>query len=504
VSETLRRHAAAVALLVAAVAALYGRVLGYDFVKYDDHELLVEHYGDLVNTANLARVFWRDSFAVLGPEAHGIYYRPLLIASYATDARIAGARPAMFHATNLALHGLATVLVYALLVAFGTRRVLAAGLALIFAVHPASALVAAWIPCRNESMLAIACVSSTLALLAFLRTGRLTALVLCTALYAIALFTKESGGVLLAVFAAAVALDPAGRAGKSRRLAGAGLAAIAASLVWAALRRVALGHSHTGASQALDNLSQLVVYLGKMIFPIGLATVPYPDDTSLLPGVAALAALALAILVARKRLFGPAGLGLVWCAAFLLPSLSVPRQTWGLEHRIYLPLVGLLLFASQWRPPAWLRAPEWLGTALAVAVAIVFATLTARRLPDFAGPIVYWESAARTAPHSAFAVSRVAWRYFQAGRLTEAPTAADRALRLDPTRGDMHLLRGLVHVQQGEIARAEPELLRAVELDPNEASAWLQLARVQQQLGREDESRESRRRVRELLGRATD
>ena len=115
-SAALRRHAAAIAVLAVAIAALYGRVLGYDFVKYDDHELLVDHYGELVKAENLASVFWRDSFAVLGPEAHGVYYRPLLVASYGIDARIAGPRPAWFHATNLALHLLATGFVYALLV----------------------------------------------------------------------------------------------------------------------------------------------------------------------------------------------------------------------------------------------------------------------------------------------------------------------------------------------------------------------------------------------------
>lgn len=500
-SAALRRHAASLAVLAVAIAALYGRVLGYDFVKYDDHELLVDHYGDLVKAENLAGVFGRDSFAVLGPEAHGVYYRPLLVASYGIDARIAGPRPALFHATNVALHLLATGFVYALLVTFGAGRRLATGLALIFACHPGSALVAAWIPCRNESMLAIACIASTLALVRFLRGGHPGALALCVAGYAMALFTKESGGALLAVLACAAVLERTGRTGEARALVRASLAAIAATLGWAALRHLALGRSPIGAARALDNLPGLIVYLGKMLFPIGLAVVPDPADTPLWPGLLAVAVLALAILAARDRLRGPAGLGLVWCAAFLLPSLTVPAQTWGLEHRVYLPLVGLLLFASQWAPPARLRAPKWFGSALAVAAAIGFAILTARRLPDFAAPIPYWESAARTAPHSAFAASRVAWRYYDAGRLADVPGAAARALALDGSRADMYLVRGLVYAKRRDFARAEPDLLRAVELDPNSAEGWANLARLQQRLGQEEASRESRRRARELRGR---
>src|SRR5204863_181115 len=162
------------------------------------------------------------------------------------------------------------------------------GLALVFALHPTSALVAAWIPCRNESLLAIACIASTLALVAYLRGGRPLALVGCVAAYAAALFAKESGGALLAPLACVVAL----------------------------------------------------------------------------------------------------------------------------ERRIYLPLVGLLLFASQLPLLERMRAPAWLGGAVAFAVALGFGVVTAQRLPQFSNAIRYWESAARQSPHSAFAASRLAWRYY--------------------------------------------------------------------------------------------
>ena len=496
-SALLRRHAGAIAALAIAIAALYGRVLGYDFVQYDDHELLALHYGDLVKVEHVASVFWRDAFAVLGPEARGVFYRPLLVADYALEARIAGPSPAVFHATNLALHAIASALAYTLFVALGAAIPLATGLALIFACHPASALVAAWIPCRNESMLAIACIGSALALLAFVRGGRRTALVLCVACYAAALFSKESGVALLAVLPALAAFERTGRAGETRALGHAGCAALAVTLVWAALRHAALGGSPIGVARALANLWELPVYLGKALFPVGLAPIPHPADTPWWPSVAAIAVLALAIYAARARLRGPAGLGLVWCAAFLVPSLSVPAQTWGLEHRLYLPLVGLLLFASALAP----RAPASLASALAFAAALGFAIVTSRRLPDFAGPIPYWESAARHAPHSTLAASRVAWRYYQAGRFADVPEAATRALALDPASGEMYLARGIAYARRGDLVRAEPDLRRAVELAPENADAWSNLARLQALLGQSAQGAESQRRASELEAR---
>jgi protein O-mannosyl-transferase len=497
VIAALRTHAVPLLVLAAAVAALYGRTIGYDFVRYDDHELIVQHYGELVRADHLASVFWRDPFAVLGQEARGVYYRPLLVASYAIDARIAGPQPMLFHAVNVALHGLATAMVYALLVSFGSARALATALALVFAAHPAAALVPTWIPCRNESMLAIAAIGTLLAWRWFLDTGRGAALALSVVCYAVSLFTKESGIVLLGVLACAALLFRSGRPGEWRALARAGAALFAVTIAWAALRHIALGRSPVGASRAFDNLPMLVAYLGKMVFPVALAPVPHPADTPLWPGIAALAVIAVAAAAMRDRLVGAAGFGLIWCAAFLAPSLSVPATTWGLEHRVYLPLAGLLLFASQLAPPV--RVPNWLAPALAGSLALVFAVFTARRLPDFADAMHYWQSAARAAPHSAFAASRVAWRLYEAERFAEVPDAAEHALAIDPQRADMYLVRGLVYARRGDFVRAEPDLRRATELDPDEPNAWANLARLQRQQGRYEESRVSKQRADRLV-----
>jgi hypothetical protein len=500
VNETLRRHAAALAAILAAIAALYGRALGYDFVHYDDQELLVAHYGDLVG-ANPVSVFWRDAFAMLGPEQRGVFYRPLLVADYQIEARLAGPSPAAFHATNLLLHAIASCGVYALLAAFGVAPLLATGLALIFACHPASALIAAWVPCRNESMLAITCIASTLALLRFLREGHGAALAVSVAAFAAALFTKESGVALIAVLVCVVALERTGRPGEADGLARARYALLGSIAFWAGLRHLALGHSPTNIGAAHANLTVPIVYLGKAILPVQLAVAPHQADTSLVPGIAALALLAAAIVSARDRLRGPAGLGLVWCAAFLAPSLLVSPLTWGLEHRIYLPLVGLLLFASQLSFPKRLQAPAWVARVFPFAVALVFALITAHRLPDFSGPIPYWESAARTAPHSAFALSRLAWRYFEAGRYGAVPGVATRSLALEPNQAEMLLARGIALAKHGDFGRAEPDLVRVTDLEPDNGDAWSNLARLQKLTGQLERSRESQRRADEISAR---
>jgi tetratricopeptide (TPR) repeat protein len=143
----------------------------------------------------------------------------------------------------------------------------------------------------------------------------------------------------------------------------------------------------------------------------------------------------------------------------------------------------------------WRHTPARLAAALAFAVAIAFGIAAKSRLSEFSDPIVYWESAARAAPHSALAASRVAWRYYEAGRIAEVPAAATRALALDDALAEMYLARGIAYAKQGELRVAEPDLLRAVALEPENADAWTNLARVQRLLGRDAESRDSQQRA---------
>jgi hypothetical protein len=489
-------------ILIAVGAALFGRASWFDFVHYDDYELLVLNYGSIASRTAIARAFWTDSFAVLAPEAKGVFYRPLLVVVYGVEAQLGGTQPFVYHLAGIGLHLLASCLAYLWLITFGLRHLLALGLALVFLCHPAAVPVVAWIPCQNESLLAIWSIASTLSLVAYLRRGWRPGPALSLACLAAALFTKESAVVLPGVLACVAALERTGRPGEGRALVWSAGGAFIVLAGWAALRHLALGASPIGLSRALSNLSTLIVYLGKTLLPLELATVPHPEDSSLLPGLVALGTLALATAGTGRRLVGVAGLGLSWYAAFLLPTLLVHPQAWGLEHRIYVPLPGMLLFAAQLRLPAGLRAPAMLGPALVLTMALAFAFLSARRLSEFRDPIAYWESAARHSPHSAFVATRLAWRYYESNRGDDAIEAATRALDLHEGNPHMYQLRGLLWARRGAFRQAEEDLRRAIALDPEHVAAWESLAALQHKLGRDGESRSSQQRAKELRERA--
>ena len=138
---TTRASIAAVALVALAVHA---RTVSFDFTGLDDRDLVVGDRAFLGDPANLLRVFGRSYLHVVDP-SHA-YWRPLVTASYILDAQWSGASPHGFHATNVLLHAVASVLLLALLRRLGLGRAVALAGALVFAVHPALVSAVAWIP----------------------------------------------------------------------------------------------------------------------------------------------------------------------------------------------------------------------------------------------------------------------------------------------------------------------------------------------------------------------
>ncbi len=129
--------------LVALVAlAVHGRTLAFGYVDLDDRDLVVEDHARLAAPGALLRLFGRSYMAVV--DAGHAYYRPVVAASYALDARRWGVDPFGYHLTNVLLFAAVSALVYALFVVAGLERAIALAGALAFALHPALVAAVAW------------------------------------------------------------------------------------------------------------------------------------------------------------------------------------------------------------------------------------------------------------------------------------------------------------------------------------------------------------------------
>src|SRR5580700_2569606 len=101
------------AIVLVAAFAVHAHTVAFGFTGLDDRDLIVGDRAFLADASNLLRVFGRSYLHVVAP-SH-VYWRPLVTASYVLDAQWSGERPWGYHATNVVLYAVASVLVLALL-----------------------------------------------------------------------------------------------------------------------------------------------------------------------------------------------------------------------------------------------------------------------------------------------------------------------------------------------------------------------------------------------------
>jgi len=359
----------------------------------------------LRDPANLPELM-RGPYLTYMPAARSPY-RPITSASYAVSWWIGGGHPAAFHAVNVGLHALASMLVLALLTALGapaTAATLGAGL---FAIHPVHVEAVAGIVGRADVLSTLFCLS---ALLVYLDRRLETPIRIAgvSALYLLALASKEGAVVLPLLILLVEVVRPAQRdrdgaaTGRTGGLTGyaklvlpffAPMAVVLAGFL--ATRRAVLGAvlqldvasyiAILGPGErittAIANLTHLVrllllptdlspEYGPAVIMPVGVTSPSFWLGAGIL--VSSVAVAAWGVRSATAATAEPAGDGdpavdpvddrresglppALWLAAAVLwvaigyalvSNVVIPMPMWMAERTLYLPSVGVGLLAA--------------------------------------------------------------------------------------------------------------------------------------------------------------
>jgi hypothetical protein len=479
------------------VAALYGRSVGYPFIGFDDTTLIVDNQAFLADPANLPRAFTRHSWSSPSSEGAGAYYRPLLVVSLMADAQWAGARPWAYHVTNLALHAAAAFVASLFFARLLAGTVLPWFLGLVVATHPVLVEVVAWVPGRNESLLALLVAASMIALDRYLLSGRRRWLGAHLGLSLLALFAKEHAVALGVIVSAFVGLIH-----RRRLTALPGLWIGWATILgaWLVARNAALAAPLPVAlvdllRHARAGVLVPVHYAGKTFVPAALSIMPTPIDTPLWPGLLGGAVVAASLVLARPEQRRVAIFGVVWFACFVAPTLVVPVLV-GQEPRLYVPMLGLLVTAAAGlrRIEGWRREARWAG----VAALLLLGSLTWSRVPDFSSRERFWHSAVLVSPHSSLALMNLASVRLDEGRAAEGEALSRRALAVNPRERKAENNLAVALAMQGREGEAELHFLRELRTNPGYADAWYNLGTL---LARSGRTEEAARRWREAVAR---
>lgn len=190
----------------------------------------------------------------------------------------------------------------------------------------------------------------------------------------------------------------------------------------------------------------------------------------------------------RKPVAGFCGL---WFFLILGPTSSVVPVTTqtGAEHRMYLPLAGVvalvvvgvdaLLTGDQGRRGV---RQAWPRIALAVVV-IALGWRTIRRNQDYQSVITIWESNLRQWPDNPRTQNALGTVLAESGRLAEAIAHFERALEIDPNHADAHNNLGNALIQTGQTQKAIEHYMESLKLNPNNANAHNNLANALKAVG---------------------
>jgi protein O-mannosyl-transferase len=484
-----------------AALTMHLRTFAFGFVDLDDRDLIVDDHASLVGPGALARLFGRSYLAVV--DAGHAYYRPLVTASYALDARMWGVDPHGYHLTNTAIYGAAAALVYALLSLTRVGSGVALAGALAFAVHPALVPAVAWIPGRNDALLALFALGAWVAFAVDRERPARRWKVAHLALFAAAMGTKETAAVLPWVWMVhAWALPGPGERRDGPPRGGSRWTAYAVGwTVVLGLRAALKPPDSIHLAEGLRSLpSLLLASLGQIVLPLEPTAIAVARDVPVGACVGCAGALGAAILLARGARRRVAALGLATFVASLVP-VAMTGGTLLVGCRLVLPACGVLLVVGE-----ILRAlpiPPRSLAAGGVAVVTGLAAMTAGSEAAYRDPRRFATAMADASPHCALAHVCLGRSLQAAGDDDRALAEYAAALALAPAEV-VHNNVAVVYMKQGRWADAEREIDAEIAINPRYGRAHRNRAAILRHEERLAEACAAARRARALSGEPVD
>lgn len=418
---------------------------------------------------------------------HGV--RPLLMFSYWVNFRLWDLNPASYHAFNILFHAANAILVFCVvqrilwLAAVDRFKILllAGFSAGLFLLHPIQTESVAYVASRSENF-SLLLFLGAFALFLYRRSDaiqwpRAIAVVL---LFGAAMLVKEHTLVLPALllltdyfWAPRFSFQGVRRNWRVYALMAAG-GALGAVWVASVLQRA--GTAGFGVKELawheyfFTQCRAIWVYLRMFLLPFGQNIDPdFPISRSILDhgAIAGLVALIAVTVVAwlYRRRFPIAAYGWFVFLILLAPTSSfVPIRDPFAERRLYLPMVGLLLIATEFLSRARVK-PKSLVAGL-VAVLVIAGALAYHRNQVYSDPVVLWTDAAKGSPRKVRPQFQLAHAYYSRGDCTNAVDHYAAAAALTPKDPGLLLDWGLAYDCLNKPAEAIARLRQAAALKP--------------------------------------
>lgn len=468
-------------------ALLYLQTLGFGFTWFDDDAIISKNVSFLSDVRNAPKVFLNDAFLLKGSSLSGsqqaswiagIFYRPLQTVSFMADIFLSrGNNPWMYHLTNTLLLGLITCLLYLFFRTFSIPSHLSLLSALLYSVHPLFVSSVAWLPARGDLLLLCFSLLSFLLLVKYLRERRIVYLWLHWLAFTAALFCKETAAFLPFIFILYYFTFSSGKPFEKRDLLPIVLYAIS-GIVWYGLRSIAIEGAPRpgtiGLMPFISNLRTIPESLAEFILPLHIAPIPAFSMFNTAIGIATMCLITALLFANTGRSWKEKFFCLSWFLLFVVPTLLYRNEFYDyLNHRFFLPLIGILLFLILLIPGKSLEKYDVRITWLMVAAAVVLSSTTAVTCRAYENPLTFYNSVISHNPNNALMYNNRGNVKLAAGDVSGAIDDLTKALELDPKIAVAYYNRGNAYDAMGDLAEAIKDYDKFIELNPQEAGGYV-------------------------------
>lgn len=466
---------------------LYSHTLNDEFIGLDEQSLLSGKKNFNKELSNIPKAFTQHVFQSEDyTEAPGTikFYRPLLTVSFIMDAQFAGDTFSVFHFSNILFHFVAVTGLLFLFLQLKIPPPLSFLFSLLFTVHPLLTQAIGWIPGRNDSLVCLFVLWSFFFLLKMASSksshkGRTLNALLHILLFTAALFTKENG-VMFFFLCAFWILFMGGKniSVRNKVILFASYTFIVS--LWYFARNSAVGNLSLFAKNnslpngegwggalydsLLKNFPLILQYFQKTILPVNLSVMASVQDTNYGWVLLALLLFGAGIYFTKKIPWIEIVFGLLWFFLFLLPTLLFSYFE-GMEHRSYLPVIGLLFAFVHLEPIQNLVKKKRHLTGIFGTIILVFSIITFTRLPVFSSELTYWKNAFETSEHSAVVCRDYGVILTKLGDYENAEKAYLEGIKRNPKETLLHYNLGVMYYRMKRYDEAKQQLANELEIN---------------------------------------
>lgn len=473
-----------VVVMIAAILA-YGQVVKFELGSFDEDSMIVSKVKLLRDSSSIADVVQQDPFF----RKPGLnFYRPIQNVSLLFDAKIGKGKPSAFHFTNLILHVLTCIFVLLALQLATNNKLLSLLLATMFAVNPLFSQAIAWVPGRGDLIVGFCGAAMLYVMLRDTKLQSLKNTVLVSVLVAIAIFAKESSIVIPVAVVAFYLIHGDRNTWKQRNLFVVTGSFIISGAVYLWARSIVVQKTTPGNQFGLEpllhNIRVMPEIIAKFFVPFGLQPMATYELMPTVVGVVLCLALILWIPIVRRNnpdTTLPALLGIGWYLLFMVPAAmfihadGVAAYDY-LEHRAYIPMIGLLYSIGVLASKQIVSTRWTLPTIVMAAVCLVYLATTLVYVRNFATPLAFYNRAIVSNPNSSLAYTNRGIILERNGDLTGAMRDYTSAVEANSTYAQAYVNRGNRYGAAGELEKAKSDYLTAIRCKPSLFPARYNLA----------------------------